>query len=86
MLDIKPIQERSAALPRSHWKQSDFDRQALLTEVLRHIEIYHAVNAMLGELGAVGEITTRNSLVSDLMDVLHDYDGGVYQQRDKTND
>ena len=40
--------------------------------------IYHATNLMLSELGAAGEISTRNTLVTDLMDALYDYDNGVY--------
>jgi len=45
-------------------------------------KIYNAVNLMLNELGAYGEITTMHDTVSDLMDELHDFDGGVYTRID----
>jgi hypothetical protein len=40
--------------------------------------LYHAVNRMMRHLGAEGEITTRNELVSDVMDALAEIDGGTY--------
>ena len=65
------------------------DRGDLLTEVdrlqseLKPLrKIYNAVNLMLNELGAYGEITTMHDTVSDLMDELHDFDGGVYTRID----
>jgi len=42
-------------------------------------DLYHAVNRMMAELGMKGQINTRHHLVDDVMDALHDIDGGVYQ-------
>lgn len=42
--------------------------------------LYNAVNAMMCELGAAGEIDTRHRLVTAVMDALHDVDGGTYKQ------
>lgn len=43
--------------------------------------LYHTVNEMMAQLGAKGEITTRSPLVDDVMNALHDIDGGIYQDK-----
>jgi len=43
-------------------------------------KLYHSVNLMMAELGAKGEIDTRNQYVEKVMDALYDIDGGVYDQ------
>lgn len=43
-------------------------------------KLYHAVNLMMAELGAEGEINTRHTKVDQVMDALHDIDGGVYDE------
>jgi hypothetical protein len=42
--------------------------------------LYHAVNEMMGTLGAKGEISTRAKEVEAVMDALHEIDGGVYKE------
>jgi hypothetical protein len=44
--------------------------------------LYHAVNEMMGVLGAKGEISTRAKEVEAVMDALHEIDGGVYKEAD----
>lgn len=46
----------------------------------KYKSLYHAVNDMMAKLGASGNITTRADEVSQVMDALHDIDGGVYKQ------
>lgn len=40
-------------------------------------KLYTAINKLMAELGAKGEITAQHPLVSDVMNVLHEIDGGV---------
>jgi len=59
---------------------SDAGRE--LTERLRRAEnerdkLYHAVNTMMATLGANGEITSEHESVIDVMNALHDIDGGA---------
>jgi len=42
-------------------------------------QLYDAVNEMMAELGAKGTIDTMDKTVSNVMDVLHKFDGGVYR-------
>ena len=42
--------------------------------------LYHAINKMVNQLGADGEITARDNLVGQVMAALEEIDGGVYQQ------
>ncbi len=46
--------------------------------IIEFRNLYIAINEMMAELGAKGEITTRNSLVTDVMNALHEIDDGVY--------
>lgn len=41
--------------------------------------LYRATSKLMAQLGAFGEITTRSPLADDVMNALHDIDGGVYQ-------
>ena len=43
--------------------------------------LYHKVNEMMAELGAYGEINTRDHKVTDVMDALAWVDGGVYDEK-----
>ncbi len=45
----------------------------------KYFKLYHAVNLMIMELGATGEIYAQHELVENVMDALHDIDGGVYR-------
>ena len=45
---------------------------------IKQTKLYHSVNIMMGELGAVGEIDTRNPRVAAVMDALHEIDGGIF--------
>lgn len=45
---------------------------------MRWKPLYHAINRMLAEIGANGEIDSRNNSVLDVMDALKDIDDGVY--------
>ena len=45
----------------------------------KFLALYGAVNKMLAVLGAEGEITPRHETVTDVMDALHDIDGGEYR-------
>jgi len=40
--------------------------------------LYVAVNDMMAQLGAIGEISTTDARVSAVMDALRDIDGGDY--------
>ncbi len=42
--------------------------------------LYHTVNLLMDEIGAVGSITAKNILSVNVMDALYDMDGGVYQE------
>ena len=42
--------------------------------------LYHAINKMLMDLGADGEITTENKHSMDVMNALSEIDGGVYDE------
>ena len=44
------------------------------------VSLYHKVNDMMGQLGADGEINTLDPLVQDVMDTLHEIDGGTYDE------
>jgi len=46
----------------------------------KYKKLYHAVNIMMAELSSHGHIRTRDKQVTDVMDVLHEIDGGVYKQ------
>jgi len=41
-------------------------------------KLYIAVNEMMAQLGADGDINARSSEAEKVMDVLHEIDGGVY--------
>jgi len=79
---IADLETRLELTPESAGHDGIYARDETIRLQDKRIEelgaIYHATNIMLAELGAVGEITTRNEKVSDLMDTLHDYDNGVY--------
>ncbi len=49
-------------------------------------KLYHTVNLMMSNLGCMGQISARNPLVDDVMDALHDMDGGVYNESYKENE
>ena len=42
------------------------------------INLYKAVNEMMAVLGAKGEINTLHEKTTNVMDALHEIDGGVY--------
>lgn len=44
-------------------------------------DLYIAVNEMMCELGAVGDISTRHEKVGNVMDELYKLDEGVYDIR-----
>ena len=44
-------------------------------------DLYRKVNEMMAELGAAGQISTRNEAVIELMDTLFHIDGGVYKDK-----
>ena len=87
-LSLRIIGPKATGMDYVH-RQTQLDRGNLIIEVTRLRgelkplrKIYNAVNLMLNELGAYGEITTMHDTVSDLMDELHDFDGGVYTRID----
>jgi len=43
-------------------------------------ELYNATNELMCQMGAKGEVSTRDDVSTKVMDVLHDIDGGVYQK------
>ncbi len=45
------------------------------------IELYHAANEMLLEIGEEGSVTPDDEVVRRVMDALYEIDGGVYNQR-----
>jgi len=47
------------------------------------VELYHAVNQMLLEIGENGGVTPKDDVVSRVMDALYEIDGGVYNKRMK---
>lgn len=47
-----------------------------ITPNKRFIELYDAVNLLMAKLGADGEVSTDTTEVSNIMDILHDIDGG----------
>ena len=56
--------------------------RAAEAKLKKHEAIYHAVNKMMAILGADGEVNTKQRCVTDVMDALADYDGGVYKEQD----
>lgn len=42
--------------------------------------VYSGINILMGVLGADGEISTRDSVSSDMMGILYDFDGGRFIQ------
>lgn len=47
------------------------------------VELYHAVNQMLLEIGENGGVTPKDDVFNRVMDALYEIDGGVYNKRMK---
>lgn len=44
--------------------------------------LYHSVNELMAVIGSKGQVISRHHTVTKVMDVLHDIDGGVYDEED----
>lgn len=53
------------------------DKRILRHKILSARALYEAVNRMMAEIGAVGELSCRHVSVVAVMDVLHRIDGGA---------
>lgn len=47
------------------------------------VELYHAVNQMVLEIGENGGVTSKDDVFNRVMDALYEIDGGVYNKRMK---
>lgn len=45
------------------------------------VELYHAVNQMVLEIGENGGVTSKDDVFNRVMDALYEIDGGVYNKR-----
>ena len=50
----------------------------IFTDLEKINELYHAVNNMMGIMGAEGEVNTKMACSDRVMNALYDIDGGVY--------
>lgn len=68
-IKLKDAKKENAALKESN---------KVLVELF--YSVYSGINILMGVLGADGEISTRDSVSSDMMDILYDFDGGRFIQ------
>jgi hypothetical protein len=59
---------------KQHWWAAT---EELNTRATQQDILYHAVNQLMAEIGATGEVDSRHETVQTVMNVLHDIDGGV---------
>lgn len=52
---------------------------ALMEAREKHINLYHAINKLMLEMGLHGHVDTQHDVSSDVMDSLHAIDEGVYK-------
>ena len=50
----------------------------IFTDLEKINALYHAINVLMGEMGANGEVHTQMECSSKVMNALYDIDGGVY--------
>lgn len=66
--------------PESVYKEEIARLEGLIRDRDELVKLYHSVNKMMCKLGADGEINSLDETVLNVMDDLHQLDGGTYDE------